>query len=93
MENIITDLCLKFASEDEARSVLFSEDAANYRYLDLIGTIYAPTGKMLQTDEGEWPEMAPVDGWHVNVRVLPDEDMAALEQFVVTPTTPVRVWA
>ena len=53
------------------------------------------TGNMIQTDEGDIPEMAPIDGWHVNVRLTADEDGAALEPFAVTPepATPVRMWA
>jgi hypothetical protein len=36
--------------------------------------------------------MAPIEGWHVNVRLI-DEDADALEPFAVTPTNPRRVWA
>jgi hypothetical protein len=66
-------------------------EVANYDAIDLIGTIYKPTGKMLQSDEGEVPEMAPVDGYHVNVRVL--KEAPELEAYRVHPVTPVRVWA
>lgn len=60
--------------------------------IDHIGTVYKPTGKMLQTDEGEVPEMAPLDGYHVNVRLV-NEDGAALEAYKVEPKQPVRMWA
>jgi hypothetical protein len=66
-------------------------EVANYQFVDVIGTIYKPTGKMLQSDEGEVPEMAPLDGYHVNVRVL--GEAAELEAYRVHPVTPVRVWA
>jgi len=67
-------------------------EVANYRNIDTIGIIYKPTGEMLQGEDGEYPEMAPIEGWHVNVRLVSGEDADALEPFVVQPKTPVRVW-
>jgi hypothetical protein len=67
-------------------------EVANYRNIDTIGIIYKPTGEMLQGEDGEYPEMAPIEGWHVNVRLVDGEDADALEPFVVQPKTPVRVW-
>ena len=67
-------------------------EVANFANIDHIGTIWKPTGKMLQTDEGEVPEMAPLPGYHVNVRVV-DEDASALEAYQVFPDNPVRGWA
>jgi hypothetical protein len=66
-------------------------EVANYANIDTIGIIYKPTGEMLQGEDGPYPEMAPIEGWHVNVRLV-GEDAAALEPFVVEPKTPVRVW-
>ena len=60
--------------------------------VDVIGTIYKPTGEMQQTEEGEVPVMAAVPGWHVNVRlmgILPD----VLRSYRVTPANPVRTFA
>lgn len=38
--------------------------------LDVIGTVYAPTGETLVDSEGiEYPEMAPIEGFHVNLMV------------------------
>ena len=100
------DLYLKFESEAQANSVLYTqvptafaesgeaiehESRPNHRNIDTIGVIYQPTGEMLQGEDGEYPEMAPIEGFHVNVRVV-DEDAAALEPFVVQPNSPVRVW-
>ena len=65
-------------------------EVANYDAIDLIGTIYKPTGKMIGSDEGEVPEMAPVNGYHANVRVL--NEAPELEAYRVHPVTPVRVW-
>jgi hypothetical protein len=66
-------------------------EVANYANIDTIGIIYKPTGEMLQGEDGPYPEMAPIEGWHVNVRLV-GEDAEALEPFVVQPNTPVRVW-
>ena len=66
--------------------------------IDLVGVIYEPTGETLTDDEGnEWPETAPLDGWHLNIRLLNDtmrEETEALDaQYGVTPNSPSRVWA
>lgn len=108
------DLCLKFADEAEAKSVLYrlqpvveqprelgqelpsgveAQWVPNYRNIDTIGLIYKPTGTMLTGEFGEYPEMAPVEGWHVNVLVLDSEDAAPLQAFVVEPAQRLRVWA
>lgn len=85
------DLNLKFKDEAEANAVLFDEQGPKYAAVDVIGTIYAPTGKTLKTEDGDAPEMAPIDGWHVNVRHT--AEMPELQAWAVTPKTPVRVWA
>lgn len=62
--------------------------------IDTVGTIYKPTGNTITTDMGEQPEMAPLDGWHVNVRLKADQATpASLVQYQVTPANPVRIWA
>lgn len=62
--------------------------------LDIIGTVYQPTGNMLTDAEGfEYPEMAPVSGYHANLREdLTDEQQAALPT-IKAPATPMRIWA
>ena len=65
--------------------------------IDLVGTIYEPTGNTLTDDEGnEYPETAPIDGWHVNVRLVGDgrrEDVEAIDAtYGVTPNSPSRVF-
>lgn len=97
------DLNLKFKDAAEANAMLFDEQTAvqddvvetykvpKYAAVDVIGTIYAPTGKMLEIEDGDTPEMAPISGWHVNVRHT--AEMPELQAWVVTPKTPVRVWA
>jgi hypothetical protein len=62
--------------------------------LDIIGTIYKPTGNMITTDQGmTYPEQVAIDGFHANIRgVLTDEQQVALP-LVSTPANPYRVWA
>jgi len=46
--------------------------------IDIVGVIHKPTGNMLTDDDGnEYPEMAALDGWHVNIRIrggIPNKD-------------------
>jgi len=65
-------------------------EVANYDAIDMIGVICKPTGQIINTTEGDVPEMAPVDGYHVNVRVL--KEAPELEAYRVHPVTPQRVW-
>lgn len=75
--------------------------------LDIVGTIYKPTGKTLTDADGmEYPEQAAIDGWHVNLRLT--RDIAAAEDgegptlrdavealnaaYGTAPVTPARVW-
>jgi len=65
--------------------------------IDIVGTIHEPTGNTLTDADGnEYPEMAPLDGWHVNLRLSGDNkrvDAEALDTtHGVTPNTPKRVW-
>lgn len=89
------DYMLKFKDEAEAKAVLYSVETGelNHPNTDEIGTIYRPTGEMQWMDDMEVPVMAPIDGWHVNVRS--DEVLPELEPFKVNPVpaTPSRVWA
>ena len=80
--------------EGEPYLVLFTADYA----IDVVGVIHKPTGNMLTSDEGfEYPEMAALDGWHVNIRLMNDNkraDVEALSAYFVDPepATPSRVW-
>ena len=59
--------------------------------LDVIGTIYKPSGNMLTDAEGfEYPEMLPIDGFHANL--IAEEGIEGLPE-IVAPNTPYRVWA
>jgi hypothetical protein len=84
------DLFLKFPDESTAMAALFTADARpKFANIDIIGTIYKPTG---ETDAEGNSVVAALDGWHANVRVV-NEDATSIEQYSVTPTSPVRVWA
>jgi hypothetical protein len=72
------DYYLSFPDEASANAVLYSEDKPNFVNIDTIGVIYK--------DE------QPITGWHVNVRLMDNEDGSALESFAVTPSTPLRIW-
>lgn len=98
-----TDYCLKFKDAAEADSVLFTKQTnvqddiveivklPKYAAVDVIGVIWKPTGKMLTTEEGEVPEMAPLEGWHANVRHTAEATELAAHQ--IFPQSPVRGWA
>jgi hypothetical protein len=64
---------------------------------DIVGVIHEPTGVMLTDADGmEYPEMAPIPGWHVNLRIRGDymrtEAGAIDTQYGVEPKTPHRTW-
>ena len=88
------DLYLKFKDKAQAASVIYVDAKAEelqfaYRNTDVIGTIYKPTGKLLEDDV---PEMAVLPGYHVNIRLCDDEDAKALMPYLIEPLTPSRVW-
>jgi len=62
--------------------------------IDVVGIIYKLTGVILEDDT---PEVASLDGWHINIRLNGDNrraDVEALSAYFVDPepTTPSRVW-
>ncbi len=61
------------------------------------GVVYAPTGKTMTDGDGfEYPEMAPVAGFHVNLRMADGAALPeALEGYAVTPepSTPAERFA
>lgn len=101
-----TDYFLKFADEAEAKSALFTEQTnvqddvvetvlvPKYAAVDVVGVIYKPTGNVLPAEDGSGEavdEMAPLDGWHVNVRHT--DEAPELEAYKVEVKTPSRAWA
>jgi len=83
--------------DEEGNKILHSTKAIG---VDEVGTIYAPTGNTLTDDEGnEYPEIAPVTGYHLNLRKMRDEAdsiITILEDADLTidpPATPTRKFA
>lgn len=80
--------------EGEPYLVMHTADYA----IDVVGVIMKATGNTLTDAEGfEYPEMAPLDGYHVNIRIMGDArraDVEALSAYFVDPEpmTPARVW-
>jgi hypothetical protein len=93
------DYHLKFTSQAAAETVLFTSETAgeetvfrpNYAAVDMIGTIYKPTGVILETLDGDTPEMEAISGYHANVRHT--EEAPELDKYVVVVNTPSRIWA
>lgn len=60
----------------------------------LLGTLYAETGNMLMDDEGnEYPEKAPIDGYHVNIRTKNQNEVDALADYIVDVDSPLVKYA
>lgn len=100
----MTDLCLRFESRQQMVDTLYDiiepEDLSEihvipkYKNIDDIGTIYKPTGNTITDSEGnEYQEQLPIPGYHVNIRLMGNEPPTGLEQHIITPQTPYRVWA
>jgi hypothetical protein len=93
------DYYLKATSEEALFAALeaagiTSDSVLNQGYaLDVIGTIFTPTGKIIYGEDGDYPEMNPVSGYHANLRCaeLSDEVLSALP-IIEAPTSPSRVW-
>jgi hypothetical protein len=65
--------------------------------IDIVGVIQEPTGNVITDEEGnEIPEMAPIPGHHVNVRLTTEarrDDVEAINAvYGQVPVTPVRVF-
>jgi len=104
------DYYLKFNNEDEMWTSLenlglaqtITDDNGNPRKialttLDVIGTIYKPTGNMITTTSEvgsfQYEETTPIDGFHANIRGDLTEDQQAQLPLIPKPNSPHRVWA
>jgi hypothetical protein len=98
------DFYLRFSDEAESISVLYTQvptewdeegeptawyEQPNYANIDTIGVIYEPQEIV---DPENPPEPIPLEGWHVNVRVVGAENAEPLQPFAVVPESPKRVW-
>jgi hypothetical protein len=102
----MTDFNLRFPDEATTRELLGEALNANREAedgsiviacfttehaIDLIGTISNPA--VVGADGVEIKPAKAVSGWHVNVRLLNDQELPeALAPYLVTPSTPSRVW-
>jgi hypothetical protein len=98
-----TDFFLRFDTEAEANAALFTEQTnvqddvvetvlvPKYAAVDVVGVIYAPTGKTIHNEELSYAEMKPLPGWHANVRHT--DEAPELAPYQVFPVTPARMWA
>ena len=61
--------------------------------LDIIGTIYKPTGETTEVNGRQVPTMEAIEGFHANLLAdLTTEQQSALP-LIDAPATPMRVWA
>lgn len=84
---------LRFENEAAARAIFadYIQDEQWPAYIglvavDVVGIIHRPTGNMLDDDV---PEMAALDGFHIN---LSDSVLELAEFEIDPPTTPARVF-
>ena len=63
--------------------------------IDVVGTIYQPTGVMLTdaTSGFSYPEMVAIPGWHVNARIVNGNLPPAFDQYEIFPAQPSRDFA
>lgn len=98
------DLYLRFADADEMRTQLIAagyvdDEGQGGLYhpdisLDIVGVITVPGEIINPGQEDEIIKYVNEPGHHANLRVMNDGlDLSTLEDFIVTPKTPARVWA
>lgn len=103
------DVCLKFVDEEQANEVLLNSGVYKYledsdKFLtsdeyavDKIGMLTKATGEVnsIEDEDGrtfEIPVTVDLDGYHVNLRcaaLVPE----GLDEYIVVPKNPRRVWA
>jgi len=98
------DLYLRFNDANQMRTQLiaagFVDDEGQGGFyhpdisLDIVGVITVPAEVINSGEENEVIMYTTEPGYHVNLRVMNDSlDLSGLNDFVVTPKTPARVWA
>ncbi len=76
--------------DDEEQGGLFHPDIS----LDIIGVITIVSDIENPGQENELIKYSGEPGYHANIRVMNDGlDLSPLDEFIVTPKTPARVWA
>lgn len=96
----MNDYFLKAADEHQMRAALEAAGILDAEgmvcagcALDVIGLINKPTGVVLRGEDGEYLEMAAIDGYHANLRGDLTPEQMELLPIIEAPSTPVRVWA
>jgi hypothetical protein len=91
---------LKFASKEaciEAFAPYMNAEGTEFpayigkSAVDVVGVLWIPTGETLTNDDGtSFPDMAPLDGYHIN---LSGDCPESLLPFSIEVATPSRVFA
>ena len=77
-------------------------DYTSKHSLDIIGEIHVETGEMIDVPDDleqgitahQYPETAPIEGWHANLLLHGEEMPSELEPFVIEePSAPARRFA
>lgn len=79
----------QFRGKDEVGKDVWITSSHEH-FLSIVGTIYKPTGKILEGEYGPVEETAPVAGFHVNYVGDPPKEA---EAFVIVPANPQLVMA
>lgn len=98
------DLYLRFNDANQMRTQLiaagFVDDEGQGGFyhpdisLDIVGVITVPAEVINSGEENEVIKYTTEPGYHANLRVMNDSlDLSGLNDFVVAPKTPARVWA
>jgi hypothetical protein len=61
--------------------------------IDIIGTIFKPTGETGEDANGEYEIVEPIDGFHANLRGAFTEEQKSKLPLIEAPSTPTRIWA
>lgn len=80
-----------FSDKQIADEVMTEEAIAQFAAVDVVGTLFKPTGELIITDDGPIEAMEPIPGWHVNIRDKNDLPLD-FEAFRIEPKTPSRQW-
>jgi len=89
-EEMHTQLIAAGFVDDEEQGGLYHPDIS----LDIVGVITVPVEVINPGEENEVIKYTPEPGYHVNLRVMDDSlDLSGLNDFLVKPKTPARVWA
>tara|TARA_B110000858_G_scaffold55789_1_gene64833 strand:+ start:1047 stop:1355 length:309 start_codon:yes stop_codon:yes gene_type:complete len=101
----MNDFYIKLTNEaamPTALSAFYNEEGelvsntADYA-IDVVGTLYDATGVTLTgANEMDYPEMLPITGWHLNIRLMGDAHRDYVEElsasYGVLVNSPNRVW-